>query len=81
MVYLTSFSVTLLLAITYHFSNKKRKKIDKKLVIVCFIIFLFYQSKDRAVIGRRTGHFQGLVGFNAKDFKCVLKDYTAAQKQ
>ena len=72
------FKITLLnLAITYYFSNKKRKQIDKLEVevIFCLVIVLFNQSKNNAVLEPRTGPFRGLVGFlaKAKDFKkCPL---------
>ena len=44
------------------------KKIDRLEVYVnfCLVIFLFNQSKDSIVLEARTGHFQGLVGFEAK---------------
>ena len=52
----------------YYFSSKEKKqRIDRlsdMLSFVCF--FLFNQSKKNAVFEPRVGHFQGLVGFEAK---------------
>ena len=36
---------------------------------LCLVIFHFNQLKNNAVLEPRTGHFQKLVGFEAKDFK------------
>ena len=36
---------------------------------LCLVIFLFNQSKNNAVLESKTGHFQGLVRFEAKDLK------------
>ena len=35
---------------------------------LCLVIFLFNQSENNAVLEPRTAHFQGLVGFETKDF-------------
>ena len=57
----------------YYFSNKERKRIDRLEVFafLCLVIFLVNQSKNKVVLEPRTGHFRGLVGFEAraKDFK------------
>ena len=39
-------------------------------------LFLFNQSKNNAILEPRTGHFSGLVGFEAKDlsFEAKAKD-------
>ena len=39
--------------------------------VLCFVTFLFNQSKNNAVLEPRTGHFRGLVGFEAKAKECM----------
>ena len=47
------------------------------LSLVCF--FLFNQSKNNAVLEPRTGHFPGLVGFEAKAKPKDLKMFPRGQ--
>ena len=55
----------------YYFSNEEGKQRTDRLAVMyfCFVIFVFNQSKNDAVLEPRTGHFRGLVGFETKNFK------------
>ena len=44
------------------------------------VIFLFNESKNNAVLDPRTGHFRGLVGFEAKDLTFEAKDLSFKAK-
>ena len=57
--------------------RKKKQRIEKLWAMLSFVWnFLFYQSKNNAVLGPRTGHCRGLVGFeaNAKNLSFEAKD-------
>ena len=53
------------------FQTRKRNNelTDYQICCLLFGFFFFKQSKNNAVLETKTGHFQGRVGFKAKDLK------------
>ena len=49
--------------------------------VLCLVIFLFTQSKNNAVLQPRAEHFQGLVGFKAKDLSVDAKDFKVCPQE
>ena len=60
----------------YIFEMRKGNKLRgwKFRFVFYLVIFLFNQSKNNAILVRRTGLFRRLVGFDAKDLSFETKD-------
>ena len=61
-------------------SQNKKKVIEKETEVkvkFSLVMFLFHESKNNIVLEPRSGHFRGLVGFEAKakDLSFKVKDF------